>query len=394
MNSFSENSHWKRDQHLFGPGPKRILALDGGGVRGAISVAFLERMETILRQQTGPKSSLGDWFDLIGGTSTGAIIAGGVALGFNTSQLEEFYRLRAHRVFRRSFGRIPGIRSRFDAKMLSAEIELVVGNRTLDTPDLTTGFALVTKRIDTGSPWIIANNPRSTYWDTPLNHNFIGNRHYKLSNLVRASTAAPFYFDPEVITIHDSEPNGLFIDGGVTPHNNPSFALFQLATLQAHKLCWPTGVDKLTIISIGTGTHRRRLSTADLGFMAPIKLAYHALSSLAEDAETHVLGLMQWLGDSPAPWPINGEVGTLSGEMLPCGPLFKFVRYDVRLEADWLKNNFDRKLTEEQIIGLREMDNPVNIALAYDIGRQAAATQVKPEHFGLDPCTRPSPQSY
>ena len=36
-----------RDRHLFGPGPKRILALDGGGVRGALTVAFLERIETL-----------------------------------------------------------------------------------------------------------------------------------------------------------------------------------------------------------------------------------------------------------------------------------------------------------------------------------------------------------
>ena len=40
-----------RDYHLFGPGPKRILALDGGGVRGAISVAFLERIEEILAEE-------------------------------------------------------------------------------------------------------------------------------------------------------------------------------------------------------------------------------------------------------------------------------------------------------------------------------------------------------
>ena len=40
-----------RDRHLFGPGPKRILSLDGGGVRGAISVAFLERIEKIIQEE-------------------------------------------------------------------------------------------------------------------------------------------------------------------------------------------------------------------------------------------------------------------------------------------------------------------------------------------------------
>ena len=41
-------------QHLFGPGPKRILALDGGGIRGAITIAFLIKIETILKKLFGP----------------------------------------------------------------------------------------------------------------------------------------------------------------------------------------------------------------------------------------------------------------------------------------------------------------------------------------------------
>ena len=64
-----------RDRHLFGPGPKRILALDGGGVRGAITVAFLERIESLLWERYGRDMRLGDFFDLVGGTSTGAIIS-------------------------------------------------------------------------------------------------------------------------------------------------------------------------------------------------------------------------------------------------------------------------------------------------------------------------------
>jgi hypothetical protein len=61
----------ERDRHLFCRGPKRILALDGGGVRGALTVAFLEEIETILARRLGKPVLLGHWFDLIGGTSTG-----------------------------------------------------------------------------------------------------------------------------------------------------------------------------------------------------------------------------------------------------------------------------------------------------------------------------------
>jgi hypothetical protein len=54
---------------FYAPGPKRILALDGGGVRGIVSIAFLEAIETQLRSHD-PDARLCDYFDLIGGTST------------------------------------------------------------------------------------------------------------------------------------------------------------------------------------------------------------------------------------------------------------------------------------------------------------------------------------
>src|SRR6202140_3963023 len=80
-----------RDLHYFGPGPKRMLCLDGGGVRGVITVAFLELIEQVLSEREGRDIRLGDWFDLVGGTSTGAVIAGALALGFRTTDLKDFY---------------------------------------------------------------------------------------------------------------------------------------------------------------------------------------------------------------------------------------------------------------------------------------------------------------
>ncbi len=64
-----------RDEHLFGPGPKRSLSLDGGGVRGLITLGMLKRVETLLRERMPADKQaafrLRDYFDLIGGTSTG-----------------------------------------------------------------------------------------------------------------------------------------------------------------------------------------------------------------------------------------------------------------------------------------------------------------------------------
>ena len=74
-------------------GPRRILAVDGGGVRGALAVGLITKLEATLRQKLGrPNLVLSDYFDLIGGTSTGAIIAAGLALGRSADDLAELHR--------------------------------------------------------------------------------------------------------------------------------------------------------------------------------------------------------------------------------------------------------------------------------------------------------------
>jgi patatin-like phospholipase/acyl hydrolase len=364
----SQTYHCARDYHLFGPGPKRILSLDGGGVRGAISVAFLERIEEIFSQRQRQvvsdtlkakelagagtqelaetcrklethKIRLADRFDLVGGTSTGAVIAGALALGYSTAQVKDFYLKLAPRIFRRPLWRVPGLQSKFDARALREEIANIVRDRTLASEDLVTGLCIVTKRIDTGSPWIVSNDPLAPYWDKQEGQTYLANKDYKLSTLVRASTAAPHYFDPEIIPITEDAQNspqneavsnlatnpwlsmlvarahalyglfssrgpnpkthGLFIDGGVTPFNNPSMALMMLVVLKPYQICWPLGPDQLTFVSVGTGSSRTKLSFKELGFAGPLRLAIGALLSLMSDAEAMALAQMQWLGECP-----------------------------------------------------------------------------------------------
>ena len=62
----------KLQAHLTSPGPKRILSLDGGGIRGCVALGFLEQIEQTIRDRTNnDRATLADYFDLIGGTSTG-----------------------------------------------------------------------------------------------------------------------------------------------------------------------------------------------------------------------------------------------------------------------------------------------------------------------------------
>src|SRR5262245_39231402 len=72
--------------------PRKMLALDGGGIRGLLTLGILERMEKLLAERQGSdKFRLCDYFDYIGGTSTGAIIAAGLARGLSVAELTEFY---------------------------------------------------------------------------------------------------------------------------------------------------------------------------------------------------------------------------------------------------------------------------------------------------------------
>ena len=380
-----------RDRHLFGPGPKRILSLDGGGVRGAITVAFLERIEAVLSEREGRDIRLCDYFDLIGGTSTGAVIAGALALGYSIAEVKDFYLRLAPRVFRKSFWRIALWQAKFDSHALQAEIEAVVGTRNLDTLDLLTGLCVVTKRMDTGSPWIVANNPRTRFWDTPADGSFIGNRHFRLSNLVRASTAAPSFFDPELLQIVEGKLQGLFVDGAVTPHNNPALALFLMTTLKPFGLCWPSGPDRLLIASIGTGNFRSPLAAADLSRIRAIGLAIGSLRTLIHDDQDLVLTLMQWMGECLTPWPINAEIGSLADDAPPGGQMFRFLRYDVRLEAPWLKEVLGLDVSPTDIVRLHRLDDPDMVPMLYEIGSRAAALQVKAEHWPAHPTDGATP---
>ena len=162
-----------------------------------------------------------------------------------------------------------------------------------------------------------------------------------------------------MITVDErTNETGLFVDGGVTPHNNPSLVLFLMTVLKAFNIDWALGPDKLTIVSVGTGSHRDRVAPEELGMGRTAKLAIRALTSLMNDAQTFVLQQMQYLGECPAPWTINSEIGSLVGDAPPHGKLFRYLRYDVRLELPWIEKElgprveqeFGRKLTEDDVV--------------------------------------------
>ena len=169
-----------------------MLALDGGGIRGLITLGILERIERLVKARTG--QPLHEYFDYIAGTSTGGIIAAGLARGMTTAQLIQFYETNGRDMFDPAF-LLNRIKYLYTADPLRQKLKEAFGeDSTLDPEYLRCLLLVVTKNVTTDSAWPISSNPDAKYND-PARSNC--NLRIPLWQLVRASTAAPVYFPPE-----------------------------------------------------------------------------------------------------------------------------------------------------------------------------------------------------
>ena len=371
-------------KHLQNDGqPKRILALDGGGLRGILSIGILQNVEDILKQRHGNSDEfrLSHYFDLIAGTSTGAIIAAALAQGWTVEQIRKKYMELGENVFEKSLFRKGVFRAKYDDDKLIKELKDVYGpNTTLSSDKLETGLLIMTKRLDTGSPWPISNNPLGKYF-TSRPGGTIGNGDYPVWQVVRASTAAPSYFDSEKITIAKMDGyvpvQGEFVDGGVSPYNNPSLQALMYATLDGYKISWPAGADKILLLSVGTGKADSNVKQSGMAAKHAIK----ALSSLMDDCATMQETLLQWMSSSPTAKTIDRELGGLNNDLIGAEPQLSYLRYNVDLDAESVKKLLPDLTDSDQIKSLSEMDAPENMEVLHRLGVKVAERDVKSEHF-------------
>jgi uncharacterized protein len=373
-----------RDEHFSAPGPKRILALDGGGLRGVVTLGYLQRIETLLRARHGgdPAFRLCHYFDLIAGTSTGAIIAAALALGMTVDDVLGHYERLGREVFRGDWWRASGlVVARYDAALLAEHLKRVLGaNRTLGDGGIGTGLLIVTKRLDSGSVWPLGNNPRGQYFKAPEGQAWISNGEYPLWQIVRASTAAPTFFDPEPVTIATTDgrvvQTGRFVDGGVSPHNNPALQAFMYATLDGFRVNWPTGADAMLLTSVGTGAADPRKTASRLA----AKEGIAALNSLMDDCGALVETLLQWMSSSRTARIIDGELGDLSHDLVAGAPLLSYLRYNLLLTEGAVRALLPG-LPDDVVRTLPDMDRPEHLHALLTLGQSAAEEQVLVSDF-------------
>lgn len=369
----------KQDHLDAARGPKRILSLDGGGLRGMLSLQYLKAIESMLaaRGGRGDAFRLCDYFDLIGGTSTGAIIAAALACGMSVAEVEALYSALGTSVFKRSLLRQGLLAAKFPSERVQAALdEHLGGDLTLDDARLRTGLMVMTKRLDTGSPWPLHNHPGARY--------SLQDGKLLLTHIVRASTAAPTYFEPERLTIASRDgrqTEAAFVDGGVSPYNDPSLQLLMLACLEGHGFRWRPGADQLLLVSVGTGTYRGVLDTAKIMRMPAAEQGLRSLQSLMDDCARTNQALLQWMTRSLTPWAIDRAVGDMAADSAAGPGLATSVRYNVLLEPDWLQRELGLAHTAAELEDLAAMDEPAQLGALAALGAAAAQRQVQVHHF-------------
>lgn len=223
---------------------RRILSLDGGGIRGLVSCLWLSGVEDALVKAGKPgvlKS-----FDLLAGSSTSALVACGMAIGMSPLQLAELYRQHRHTIF-------PGIAERlwsragrfftqgpsapkYDGRGLDKVLKKVFGKTTLGQlkiPVLVTSYDTISRRP------VMFKSFLPEHRDLPV------------WEVCRASASAPTYFPAHGMKVQGRGCS--LIDGGVVANNPTACAIAEAMRKDARV---DNSLD-LVVLSVGTGERNR-----------------------------------------------------------------------------------------------------------------------------------------
>jgi hypothetical protein len=204
----------------------KILAIDGGGIRGLYAAYILKRIHEELN------IVFSEYFDLIVGTSTGSIIAGAIAVDYPIEKVVLLYEVEGKKIFSPNNFNLNGFyKSKYSKKYLESILNKALGNKTLS--DVTkTRLIIPATDIANGQVFVF----KSAYLDE-----FVRDRNTKIVDAILSSCSAPTYFEPNKVG------NYLLADGGLWANNPAMVGLTEaIGKLKINK-------DDVKMLSIGTG---------------------------------------------------------------------------------------------------------------------------------------------
>ena len=214
---------------------RKILSIDGGGIKGVFAAQFLADIEEECSVR------ICDYFDIITGTSTGAIIACGLSLGISAKEILELYLDKGEYIFNgNKFWRMLRcvINSKYENTNLKECLENVFGDKLLGESN--TRLLIPTFNLETG---------RVEIFKTSHHQNYARDYKMKIVDVLLSTTAAPTYFPA-----YSFKNRGRFVDGGVGA-NNPS----QIAVIEAITSCgWRR--EDLCLLSVGCTDDYKKFS--------------------------------------------------------------------------------------------------------------------------------------
>ena len=282
----------------------RILSLDGGGIRGIITCVILKYIEEQLQLQDNPTAKIGDYFDLIAGTSTGGLIAAILLFpdANNTAKysVEEALNLYAKKgedifnvpFFQHLLNPFGLLKEKISDKNLEAQLEEVFGTLQLKQfikPCLITAYDITARRAQ----FFTSHNA-----ENPI-------KNFYVKDVCRATAAAPTFFEPALINSLYKQQFTL-VDGGVYA-NNPTLCAYA----EARKVTFSTilndiekpdfpSIKDMIIVSIGTGTVLKPYFFEDFDNAGKLKwispLIDILLSSNVETVDYQIKKMYQTLG--------------------------------------------------------------------------------------------------
>lgn len=230
----------------------KILSIDGGGIRGIIPAKILYDLEDLAINKDGPDARLCDYFDLVCGTSTGGIIAIGIALGMTVKEILNLYQEKAIDIFPRKHLLSSVLRNKsfYDRITLGNILEekfntLCPSSDTARIYDCKTRLCIPSYDLQKGLGHV---------FKTDHLPNYQCDCHIPATKVALATAAAPVYFEPynfNYNNINSLNLNSYYdnIDGGVIA-NNPA-----LIGLTEAVFCMNIPINKIELLSIGTGTY-------------------------------------------------------------------------------------------------------------------------------------------